>query len=274
MDMPESVEKLLEDNLKLANFVAKSYLDCGIEEEDIKSIAKLGLLKAAYRYEPEKGYAFSTFAVRVMQNTIMHELRKSRAVIRKADRQAVSLDAPLPFDTGYATLQDIIPDRDSCFEEKIEERNLLDATITDILNVCPSKHCIALLLTALGINQTDIANIFGVSQSAVSKVLLRAKEAIGGVQAQKSQSNNSMTFMTNDSEYQLVINETQHCKWSLLHMLQKAKELKCHITISEKEVVIRMPRDERAFKFLVMLINELEEYDYDVDTLLNKEATI
>jgi RNA polymerase sigma-B factor len=63
---------LIERFLPLAHRLARRYTSVGEPYEDLFQIASLGLVKAVERFEPERGYAFTTFAV----PTIVGELKR------------------------------------------------------------------------------------------------------------------------------------------------------------------------------------------------------
>lgn len=63
---------LIERHMYLANILSKKYINKGVEFEDIYQIASLALIYAIDRYNPEKGYEFSSFAT----PTIMGEIKK------------------------------------------------------------------------------------------------------------------------------------------------------------------------------------------------------
>jgi RNA polymerase sigma-B factor len=65
-------DALIERFLPLAHRLARRYVSSGEPYEDLVQIASLGLVKAVERFDPDRGYAFSTFAV----PTIVGELRR------------------------------------------------------------------------------------------------------------------------------------------------------------------------------------------------------
>jgi RNA polymerase sigma-B factor len=65
-------DQLATRHLSLARHLALRYSDGSEPLEDLVQVASLGLLKAAERFDPERGVAFSTFAV----PTILGELRR------------------------------------------------------------------------------------------------------------------------------------------------------------------------------------------------------
>jgi RNA polymerase sigma-B factor len=65
--------RLVEEHADLAEHFARRYSGRGLARDDLRQMAMLAMVKAADRYEPERGVAFSTFASR----TIDGELKRS-----------------------------------------------------------------------------------------------------------------------------------------------------------------------------------------------------
>jgi RNA polymerase sigma-B factor len=63
---------VVERYLPLARSLASRFLNRGEPNEDLMQVASLGLLQAIDRFDPERGLAFSSFAV----PTILGELRR------------------------------------------------------------------------------------------------------------------------------------------------------------------------------------------------------
>ncbi len=65
-------DELIKRYLPLAHRLARRYGNAGEPHEDLFQIASLGLVKAVERFDPARGYAFTTFAV----PTIVGELKR------------------------------------------------------------------------------------------------------------------------------------------------------------------------------------------------------
>lgn len=75
-------EKLIEKNLYIAQILAKKYSNKGIEYDDLYQIASLGLILAIDRFNPDKGFEFSSFATPTITGEIKRYFRDKGWVIR------------------------------------------------------------------------------------------------------------------------------------------------------------------------------------------------
>ena len=66
---------LIESNTALVHSIVKRYLGRGYEYDDLFQTGCIGLCKAAERFNPELGYAFSTYAVPLIMGEIRRFLR-------------------------------------------------------------------------------------------------------------------------------------------------------------------------------------------------------
>jgi RNA polymerase primary sigma factor len=70
--------RLVESNMRLVVSIAKAYRSSGIPFEDLIQEGSIGLMTAADRYDPNRGYRFSTYATQWIRQAI------GRAVDNKA----------------------------------------------------------------------------------------------------------------------------------------------------------------------------------------------
>ena len=68
----EERNKLVEDHLYMIDILIRKYLGKGVEYDDLYQAGALALVNAAYRFDPEKGFEFRTFAT----PTILGEIKK------------------------------------------------------------------------------------------------------------------------------------------------------------------------------------------------------
>ena len=65
-------DELVEANLYIVDILTNKYVGKGIERDDLYQVASLGLIYAVDRFDPSKGFEFSSFAT----PTIMGELKR------------------------------------------------------------------------------------------------------------------------------------------------------------------------------------------------------
>jgi RNA polymerase sigma-B factor len=70
-------EALITRYLPLARAIARRFQATGVPFEDLVQVANVGLVCAVNRFDPDRGVAFTTFAVPVIQGELKRELGKS-----------------------------------------------------------------------------------------------------------------------------------------------------------------------------------------------------
>lgn len=93
-----ALNKLVEANLRLVVSIARQYQGQGLSMDDLISEGNLGLMKAAAKYDGERGLRFAGYAVVFIRRAIEKAVRRESSEQRVEsghDGQTRSVDAPL-----------------------------------------------------------------------------------------------------------------------------------------------------------------------------------
>lgn len=117
----DAKNKLVSANLRLVMPVVKHYMGCGVPFLDLIQEGNIGLMKAADRFDPNRGYRFSTYATWWIKQTVSravadqsrtiripaHMTETINKVKRKCRELAITLQRdPTPADVAYAMNMD------------------------------------------------------------------------------------------------------------------------------------------------------------------------
>ena len=73
---------LVEGYLPLCRAIARKFRGQGVDTEDLEQVAAIALMKAIERFEPERGFKFTTFAMPTIAGEIRNHIRDRGGVIR------------------------------------------------------------------------------------------------------------------------------------------------------------------------------------------------
>jgi RNA polymerase sigma-B factor len=74
---PAALDDLVRRNQNLLHHILKRFAYAQEPYEDMLQVANLGLIKAAQRFDPDRGVKFSTYATAIVDGELRHHLRDS-----------------------------------------------------------------------------------------------------------------------------------------------------------------------------------------------------
>ena len=183
LDKAESGDKeakdiLIKHNLRLVAHVAKKYANYG-DNDELISVGTIGLIKAVSTYNQGKGTGLATYASRCIENEILMMLRAS-----KKHKNNVSLSEPIGVDKegNELTVIDMIADDKDVIDDV--ERDILMERLVEVTKECLDKREYDIIKHRYGLDgngaltQREVANMFGISRSYISRIEKKALEKI------------------------------------------------------------------------------------------------
>lgn len=261
--LPSDKEHLVLQNLKLVYYLIKQM---GIERndsnyDDIVSIGKIGLIKAAITFDSSKKNTFSTYASRCINNEILMYFRKSKKYANN-----ISLDETLT-DHDDCILGNAIIDTSVNFTEVVEQEDYFIHIFNIILNCLRGIDRIALLYYLANLEQKKIAKLMNISRSYVSRLIRRATRQIQEVFNNQIHYNKKYNITKGKGDYWISFSSDYITNFD--NILSKVvQELTLSINLPDfkvnynnKRISILLPiiYDE-SFLFLATLIQELDKY--------------
>jgi RNA polymerase primary sigma factor len=137
-------KRLIESNMRLVINIAKTYRNRSIQLEDLIQEGAIGLMQAAERFDPDKGYRFSTYATHWIRQAIGRAIdNKSKAIrlpahvsqsLRKVEKERIRLLRELgcdPTPEQLATAIGMSAKRLQMLMQSSQELVSLDMTVGD-----------------------------------------------------------------------------------------------------------------------------------------------
>jgi RNA polymerase sigma-B factor len=83
---PQLRDRLVEDHLGLAHQLARRFANRGEAHDDLVQVASLALINAVDRFDPDRGFEFSTFATRTVLGELKRHFRDKGWAVRAPRR--------------------------------------------------------------------------------------------------------------------------------------------------------------------------------------------
>src|SRR5665647_188683 len=125
-----TLDEIVRRNQNLLHHILKRFAYAGDPYEDLLQVANLGLIKAAQRFDAERGVRFSTYATAIVDGELRHHLRDSLLMrqprwVKKVYHDIQSKSAELMHKLG----------RPPEMAELSEALNINEAGILEVMNL-------------------------------------------------------------------------------------------------------------------------------------------
>lgn len=168
-----------KENEKLVYYVFKKSFPNLSTDEDMIQEAKIGLWKACITFREEMGYNFSSYACKVIFNTILSVIKKnSKCIENRPDTAIVSIHQPANPDEPDVFLGEYILGYDDDAFKSVEYKDAIKRVLT-------SKELDICKMIAQGMTQREVADIYGVSKQYISFQIgkIRKKLELSGIKS-------------------------------------------------------------------------------------------
>jgi len=170
MKLNEEQKRLVED---IHNIIYSVLNRHGWSVNEYYDIAAIGLCTAAIKFDPSKGYKFSTYAYKAIKNSVLMEIRKSKALMRECNNM-VSLDAMIQgesgSESGLITYNDVVYSKNDQIEDSVGS-----SAIKESVKRLNQKQLKIVCLKADGYTQREIADMLGVSRQSICRTLKKVR---------------------------------------------------------------------------------------------------
>ena len=165
---PELMARLVENYLPLSAAVARKFAGRGVETEDLEQVAAMALMKAIERFEPERGWQFSSYAVPTIAGALRNHIRDQGSAIR------MGRDVRAGLNRLYAAQERLTLElgREPSLKELAAAMEVSDDELLALLDARASAEVVS--LNAAPENEPGLEAYLGVRESGYERVEQRA----------------------------------------------------------------------------------------------------
>lgn len=165
-------EQRYKENEKLVYYVLKKSFPAMLTDEDIVQEAKIGLWKACISFRQEKGCQFSSYAYKVIYNSVLSALNKRSHYFEECSEAAMlSIHQPINPETPELTYEDTLLGQEDFEYRKSEQRDFIYQILT-------KKEYSIFNMIMKGMKQCEVAKVFGVSSQCMNAKIMRIRKKL------------------------------------------------------------------------------------------------
>lgn len=192
----EQRDMLIVDNIPLVKLVIRRHFNYAtpFDKEDLVGYGILGLTEAAYKFDVNLGFAFSTYAASKIWGSIKQSIRDNGGIIAsREERIKGGMLPPHPFsyyeekvkfnrsdsgDNNTITVEELFYDKISNCEDSDCYNDVIDRMVIDkVLSYLSTRdRKIFKLYFIEDLTQSKVGELVGLSQMQVSRVIKQIKQ--------------------------------------------------------------------------------------------------
>ena len=124
-----ALDRMVITNLRFVVSVAKQYQHLGVSLSDLISEGNLGLIKAAHRFDPTKGFKFISYAVWWIRQSIIVAIQKNGRIVRLPANRSSLLMKISKFEGDFLQQNERLPSSEEIAENLELKEDLVRSTL-------------------------------------------------------------------------------------------------------------------------------------------------